>query len=272
MAIFVLVAVIGVFSVRSNNYDAQESQLDNRAEIHFLNVGQGDAVLFEQGNRQTLVDTGPGDAVLAELGKTMPIDDKTLENVIISHPHADHLGGLSYIARSYTIEKIYYNGFNYESPQFQEFLNLVSTENIPIERLYAGKQLYLDNLQMKVLWPPKIIPAVPDINDTSLVIMALCEGSNVLLSGDASASVLASLTELNEVDILKVPHHGSRTGLNKEILTVLALRYAVITVGKNSYGHPAPSILALLGGSTILRTDINGTVSFWVENGAAFLY
>lgn len=271
LTICLVFGVLGVFFVKAEDSTTTNSVSRQPSEIHFLNVGQGDAILFEQGDEQTLVDTGPDEAILTELGKVMPISDKSIETIIITHPHADHLGGLNYIFRAYSVERVYYNGVAYDSPQFDQFISEIRELQIPLERLYTGKKLTINELTLDVLWPPESLPITQDVNETSIVMAARFMPGRMLLTGDVSAKVLGNLS-LTPVDILKVSHHGSKTGTDERLLRNTNPRYAVIMVGHNSYGHPAPSILTLLEGTRIFRTDMDGTTSFFVNPSGVFLY
>jgi len=270
LTIVVIFTLVGAFLVEEGNAPGDSSTKD--LEIHFLNVGQGDSILFEQKDEQVLIDGGPDETVLMELGKVLPVDDRTIETIVISHPHADHLGGLIYVLQSYDVGKIYYNGVSSVTPEYLQLMDIISQKKIPIERLFAGKSFWSQEVHFSTLWPGEEI-LTNDVNDTSLIIEASYFNSRVLLTGDASAGAQRKiLGALREVSILKVSHHGSNTGTDGDILAALAPKYAVIMVGKNSYGHPTSTVLAYLAGSIIKRTDRDGTVSFWADQSGVFLY
>lgn len=271
IALFVCL-VFGLTGAVLVNTESREPSTEHRVEIHFLATGQGDATLFEDGSTQVLIDTGPSESILGQLEKVMPITDRTIERVIITHPHADHLGGFASLSRVYQVGEVYFNGVEYESPQFEGFLSLIREKQIPTKRLVAGDQISEGRLNIKTIWPQKTAIQY-DINDSSLVLLVEMDSATALMTGDTSASVLEDiLNQLGPLDILKVPHHGSKTGLNPELVEILEPKYSVILVGKNSYGHPAQSTLNLLANSKVLRTDQLGTISFWVEKGGVFLY
>jgi beta-lactamase superfamily II metal-dependent hydrolase len=274
----ILAAVITLIFVTLGSYLAQSGATapdlaDGDLEIHFLNVGQGDAILLEQQNEQVLIDGGPSDRVISELGAVMPATDKKIEKIILTHPHADHLRGLNYVMQYFEVEKVYFNGFANDTPEFKQFLEIIRERSIPVERLSAGSEVRSLDLTLSVLWPVAELEMTSDVNDTSLIMNGAFKSSRFLFPGDASiASQSAARENLEHVDILKVSHHGSRTGTNDELLAILNPRYAVVTVGKNSYGHPAATVLGLLRRSTILRTDTEGTVSFRVNETGVLLY
>lgn len=271
LTICLVFGAFGVFLVRAEDTVSTSTNRKELSEIHFLNVGQGDAILFEQGEVQTLVDTGPDGAILSELGRVMPVADRSLENIIITHPHADHLGGLGYIFKAYSVDKVYFNGVAYNSPQFKQFMVDIRTHLTPVEKLYAGKKLLINDLSLNVVWPPENLRETRDANETSIVMVGRFKATSVVLTGDASAKILDGL-KIGPADILKISHHGSKTGTDKKFISDIKPKYAVITVGKNSYGHPAPSVLSLLSGIPTFRTDKNGATSFWVNDTGVFLY
>lgn len=270
---FTIVTIFLVFGVSLARPNEEIQGREKGLEVHFLNVGQGDAILFEEDNHQVLVDGGPDRSVLGELGRYMPIGDKTIEVVILTHPHADHLRGLNYILESYEVEKVYFSGVSYNTPEFTLFMNLIKKHRVPTERLYIGKTLDYQGLSLKTLWPPEDLSGITDINDTSVVLDVEALQNHLLLLGDVSISAQARFrADLGRVDVLKVSHHGSKTGTDSKLLQVIKPSYAVIMVGKNSYGHPAPTILSLLQGSKILRTDREGTISFGLGKEGVLLY
>jgi beta-lactamase superfamily II metal-dependent hydrolase len=270
LTIVIIFTLVGAYLVEEG--DPPKNSPTKDLEIHFLDVGQGDSILFEQKNEQVLIDGGPDETVLMELGRVLPVDDRTIETIVITHPHADHLGGLIYVLQSYDVGKIYYNGVSSTTPEYLQLMDAISQKRIPIERLFAGKSFWSQKVYFSTLWPNEEI-ITNEVNDTSLIIEASYYNSRVLLTGDASAGVQRRILEsLREVSILKVSHHGSNTGTDKDILAVLTPKYAVITVGKNSYGHPTSTVLAYLAGSIVRRTDRDGTVSFWADQSGVFLY
>src|SRR3990170_7624759 len=102
---------------------------DNNLHIFVLDVGQGDAELLQKGNYQILIDGGPDNSVIAQLGKVMPVEDREIEMVILTHPHADHVTGLVDVFSRYKIGKVIYSGIEYQSNIYEEFLTKIKEKN-----------------------------------------------------------------------------------------------------------------------------------------------
>ncbi|OIP24978.1 hypothetical protein AUK11_01670 [bacterium CG2_30_37_16] len=238
---------------------------DKNGEIAFLNVGQGDSELIRTKEGQiVLIDGGPTAQVLEELGKELPYWDKTIDLVILSHPHADHLVGLNYVAKKYKIKKVIEGSKASDTPEYKTWQNIKKQKNIPTVRLSKGSRIILSkNESMDVLWPEKNYDD-KDLNNDSLVINFTAEGKKYLFTGDAGSKVLEKIGEKLKADYLKVPHHGSKTALTQKALSDINPKKAIIEVGENSYGHPAQSILGLL--------KKNRIPYFLTLNGSQFLY
>ncbi|MCL5093594.1 MAG: MBL fold metallo-hydrolase [Patescibacteria group bacterium] len=234
-------------------------------KVYMLNVGQGDAFYLKtpSGN-DFLIDGGPDRSVLQELGQKMPFWDKDIEFAILSHPHADHIEGLNDLLDRYRIEKLVYSDSDPSSFSLQNLLERaksLGTELIPASQ-YSTFTLE-SALEISIIEEPQ---TCSDQNDCSIVFKVKFNDFKMLFTGDASekewASILKKNPDLNS-QILKVPHHGSRTGLNEDILKKIQPEIALIPVGKgNRYGLPSSYTLELLKkfNAKIYRSDLDGTV------------
>jgi competence protein ComEC len=264
---FLIYLILGlVFGVALLNIDS-EAQLQTEAfepKIHFLDVGQGDATLVEiTPNTQLLIDGGPDKSLLDDLGKLMPFDDRKIEYIILSHAHADHFMGLVYLLERYEISQIYLTDYGNRSEDFLYFMKNITEKNIKMSLIGRGDVINLGIFEVYTVWPPKG-ESINDLNDASLVFYLNSKDVSVLFTGDVSYQILDKIKgDLRPADILKVSHHGSRTGTSSEFVNVVQSRFAIIPVGqKNRFGHPHSQVLALLKNMTILRTDRDGTISF----------
>lgn len=246
-------------------------------QIFFLNVGQGDSILIEKGDYQILVDGGPDDKVLSELGKAMPLSDRKIETVILTHPHADHLVGINQVIDRYEIGKIYSTGVIHTSNVYLEFLNKVKDKNIELTVPEKGEEsVPFQDGKIKFLWLGKIYAGKSaednNLNNTSLVSKFCYFNHCVFLPGDLETdgqeemfNDYSSSIDIFQSEILKVAHHGSVNGTNQKTLDLVKPKYAVIEVGAdNQFGHPHASTLDLLQKANIqyYRTDRDGTVEF----------
>lgn len=255
------------------------SRSDELLHLYFCDVGQGDAILIKTPqNRQILVDGGQGDQVLKCLSEALPFYDRTLDLIVLTHPHADHVGGLTDVLRSYQVEKVVFWQVPYDSADFREFVDLVGEKGLPVLEMVAGEVLALDQQTRAEIWYPlsenelellgtSIDPYDgEDVNDSSIIFRLVCGDFEALLTGDAPETVQGLLLRQEKVlesDVLKIAHHGSKDGLDERFLEKLRSRLAVISVGENNrYGHPHKETLEELenAGVEIKRTDQDGTI------------
>jgi beta-lactamase superfamily II metal-dependent hydrolase len=245
-----------------------------RLTVDFLDVGQGDAELLRVGRTEMLVDGGPDFTVLSGLGESLPVLDRHLETVILTHPHADHLVGLIHVLNQYDVDALYYTGAG-TLPEWSALVAAAKARGVPMRRLSAGMTLPLEDQTITVLWPPagyqppqgdeNYRSAVLCVRPTAAVSATPSSPCEILLMGDAPSDVEAQLLKANAVpraQVLKVGHHGSRTSSSSAFLTAAHPAIAVIEVGKNSYGHPAWVTLARLkqAGARLLTTITDGHV------------
>jgi competence protein ComEC len=227
--------------------------------VSFFDVGQGDAVLIQvPGGATVLIDGGPGSSVLDRLKES---GVAKLDAVILTHPHADHLAGLISTLKKYEVDTVYDGGSPSASPLYRDFLKEINEKHIRYQTVRRGQTILYGDLELKIYNPTDNQPP-DDANANSVVIIARYQGLDILCPGDAEGEVLAGL-DLPHVQVYKVPHHGSRDSLLKQVLSRIKPDIAVISVGEhNDYGHPAEDTLTKLreAGSVIFRTDRQGTI------------
>lgn len=253
---------------------------DNKLHIYYFDVGQGDSIFIKTPqNYQILIDGGPGNKVLYELGKVMPFYDRTLDLLILTHPHADHVIGLIEVLKRYQVEQVLVNSIAYDSAEYQTFLNLTEELKIKKNSFLAGDQIKLkDGVVLESIWPKRQtdIFEILDVNQASMVFRLSYANFSALFTGDAELGEenpeLMSY-EWADVDVLKVPHQGSKGAVSSESLQKLKPDLAVIAVGPNKFGHPTNEVIELLksAGSEVLRTDQDGTVEVVSDDRGKFL-
>jgi len=254
---------------------------DDRLHVNFLDVGQGDAILIQQGTQDVLIDGGPsGQAIAAELGKQLPFWDRTIELVILTHPHADHLTGLIEIIKRYKVKQVLYAGSPSTSALWEEWQDLLEDKNVDVTICQVGQVINLGNENpfIEVIASPTTSESTIDNNG---IVLRVIDGKiSFLLTADINEEMeLNLIMDRANLDctVLKVAHHGSYTASSTVFLTAASPEIAVISVGKdNDYGHPNQETLERLitevGENNIYRTDLNGTIEFitdgerlWVE-------
>jgi competence protein ComEC len=313
---------------------------DGKLHVVFCNVGQGDAayVKFPDG-KDLLVDGGPGNGVLTCLGQHMPFWDRSIDMVALSHPEKDHLDGLISVLERYQVKYLFRSDVSKDTAGYSRMIDLVKTKKISQKLLSTGQNIRIGSATLSVLWPTQTQLALMkplissnsqspttiindsaqilgastgNVNDGSLVLKLSFGNFDVLFPGDADSHVDEDLTgripfDADNLEILKVPHHGSKTGMSDRILSTLSppasirqkclfqtsqnspnplnvnpqlsgsatvqkirpdCPLAVISVGKNSYGHPAEETIERLqkAGFNVVRTDQAGDIEI-IANG-----
>ena len=247
---------------------------DDELHVSFLDVGQGDAILIQKGNQQVLVDGGPSpQAISLEMGDKMPFWDRTIELVVSTHPHSDHITGLLEVLQRYKVKQVLYPDLDFESDIYQEWLRLLEEKDIECTLAQAGQQIELgDGVIIKVLNPqtPRLTGTESDIDNNGVVLRLSLGKTSFLLTADIMGEAEFELIEQRAnlaSTVLKVGHHGSDTSTTPEFLAVANPCVAVISVGKdNPFGHPSDEVMERLneklGSENIFRTDEQGTIEF----------
>ncbi len=252
---------------------------DAKLHVSFLDVGQGDAVLIQQGSRQILVDGGPsGTALSHELGRKMPFWDRTIDLVILTHPHADHLTGLLEIVQRYRVSRVMIADTGDGSALWSEWQGLLERRKIDPIEARAGQSVSLGQARLEVLYSPGP-ESEGDANESSLVLSLERGDISFLLAGDIGAATELELVTVRAVahyTVLKVPHHGSAGSSTPPFLAIVRPDIAVISAGKgNPFNHPSPEVIERLGQQPgtagVYRTDRDGTIELVTDGSSLWL-
>ncbi len=257
------------------------------------NVGQGDASLIIYKDTEVLIDGGTDNKVLGCLSKYMPFWDRTIELVILTHPQSDHYTGLIGVIERYRVEKILANSLNNSSQTYGLLKNQVLARGIEVVNPVYGMVVRTRMIELDILHPSSEFLAANlssdnsstyqynstsgvlgasdsnlDTNQFSIVTLLKFGSFKFLFTGDIEGKILDSLgTTLDNlgdkpINYIKIPHHGGKGGISEKTYDLASSGIAVISVGKNSYGHPHEETLKILGEKDIkiLRTDIDGDI------------
>lgn len=243
------------------------------AELHLLDVGQGDAIALR---------TGAGRWILVDAGRTWPTGDAGRTVVVpyvahrggavalfvLSHPHADHVGGAASVLSALHPGRFLDPGYVGSTPSYRATLEEARADRIPWQRVHPGDSVVVDDVVVTALAPDSAWAAhLEDANLASTVLLVRVRDVRILLTGDAEAPeeewLLAHAPAALRADVLKVAHHGSATSTTAAFLDAVRPRVALVSVGaNNSYGHPDARVMSELAaaGTAVLRTDLLGTV------------
>ncbi len=246
---------------------------DGLLHIWFLDVGQGDAIFIQAPNgNQILVDGGPDSKVLRELGRIMPFYDHSIDILVLSHPHADHLRGLIEVLKNYEVGLVLENKIPCDSPECKEWSG--AEQKSETVRAEAGQSVELGNgAELKVVYarqPDERANAAKNAHDYMLVTELKYGGETLLLMGDAEKKIEQTLAFGGDLraQFLKIGHHGSKTSTTAQFLNAVKPELAFLELGeRNRYSFPHPDVIKRLEnfGIKYYRTDTSGTVELVLD-------
>ena len=238
---------------------------EKTVRVHFVQVGYGDAIVIEMPDSSTiLIDAGPPESAKKLSRYLQKLKIAKLDTVILTHPHINHFGGLTSLVNNFSIGRVFVNGDANADEGYADLKNQLKTKSIPIATLRRGMNIsnFPKEALLKILHPEK---TDSDVNDNSLVVYLQFGRTSFLFTGDMEKTEEVRLASSNfelESNILKVAHHGSKNSSTLLFLEKVAPSIAVVSSGKNRYGHPHQEALDRLAsvGAKILRTDEQSTI------------
>ena len=250
---------------------------DGRLHLIFCDVGQGDAIFIRTPKgKNILIDAGPGDKVLSCLSNHTPFWERKISLAILTHPHNDHLAGFIQVLKRYEISVFGMEKLENKTQGYKRLMQDINNNEIKINYLFTGDSFKTeDGFKIRIMAPDEsfLVKTSPnniigENKEFSSLITLISYGSfQAILTGDSQVGELKEAVEKqnlsSSIEIFQIPHHGSKTGVDREVLQNIEPKIAVISVGKdNRYGHPTSYVLNLLKDLKIkiFRTDKQGDI------------
>ena len=270
-AILAVAVILGAAGCGVGQPGMQASNPGAPLTVKVLDVGQGDALLVRTPEQVILIDTGDTPTKERLVGYIKKEGITVIDKLIITHPHADHIGGVQAVFDNFTVKQVYDSGQTTTSNMYKQYLVSVQKKKIPFALLEAGTQLDVGGgVLFKVLSPEKpfIKGTDSDLNNNSIVLKLIYGNFSMLFTGDAEKEAEQRMgksfaAELKST-VLKAGHHGSSTSSSHGFLKAAEPETVVISLGANNeYHHPHPSVLKRYSQLKlkVFRTDTDGTVT-----------
>lgn len=239
---------------------------ENLTLVHFIDVGQADSILIESKGQVLLMDAGNVDDSETVIEYIKKRGIKKIDYVIGSHPHEDHIGGLSKVIEEFDIGKIFLTDYVLPSKYLSSLLDTIQNKNLRVTIPTVGDEYVLGNASFIFVAPIKKDYG-SKVNNYSLGIKLVDRENTFLLTADAEEvgemDMAAGEIDIS-ADVLKVNHHGSITSTTEIFIDAVKPTYAIISVGKdNPYGNPSYSVMARLleHNVQVYRTDLCGSIT-----------
>lgn len=239
--------------------------------VNVIDIGQGDAILIRVGGQTTLVDTGdvPARERLVAFLKNQGVT--VIDNLIITHPHSDHIGGAEAVFGNFSVKRVYDGGATTTTAIYRNYLSTIKKKNIAYEKVAAPSQLDIGGGAVLKIFGPDKTPFAgteSDLNNNSVVSKLVYGEFAMLLTGDAEkeaeGKILSSYGSELKSAVLKAGHHGSSTSSTEAFLKAVNPAAVIISVGANNeYHHPHPSTIKKYNNMQlkVFKTSTDGTVT-----------
>lgn len=258
--IFILLIIIYTLCIKA------KPLIDFNTYVYFLDVGQGDSSLIYSKHKVILIDTGGNDNIKVSDNtiKFLKSTGKSKINyLVLTHGDYDHMGEAINLVNNFKVEKVIFNCGEFNELE-KDLIKVLDKKKIPYYSCI--KELNIDDSKLYFLNSKYY----GNENDNSSVIYTELDNHKFLFMGDAGVEVEEDLIEkynLQDIDVLKVGHHGSKTSSSKKFIDEIEPKYSIISVGKNNrYGHPNNEVLNNIKDSKIYRTDLDGSIMFKIKN------
>ena len=270
---------------------------NNLLEVTFFDIGQGDAALVEMPDGEKfLIDAGPTNLIVSKLQNKFSFFDRDIDYILMTHPDADHVSGFYFVTQNFNIKNILENGDkNKDTEIYKNIESEFKKQNLDKIKIFVncGDKINFSDLSKPsffIFHPEQNNLILNDTNENSVVTLLIYGKYSFLFTGDADKFVEKNLfkeidkcfasedinlikNKLKNLTVLKVSHHGSKTGSGDEFIKILKPIYSVVSVGENNrYGHPNEEAVKILEkySKNIFYTNRDGDITF-ITDGENFI-
>lgn len=250
-------------SVQTETKSTETSQFDSSSTVHFINTGNSDSILIENNGEFALIDGGNTDDDNLIKNYLKKENVKTLKYLIVTHPHADHIGALDTVVKNFEVTNIFIGSGKSKTKTYNSFLDSAKKKNISPAIPTDGQTIVLGKGTL-ALYNGKGIDG-KNLNNYSIVTKYTNGKDSFLLMGDAEKDVESKYKSvLGTADVLKVGHHGSSSSSSPDFVKSVNPKFIVILTGENNYGHPHKETVDLFKNLKIpvYRSDESGDIIF----------
>lgn len=258
----ILLSFTTINILASTTQPTTSKQTIKPVDIHYISTGNSDCILICDNGKYAMIDGADNDDEQFLVDYLNKLEIKQLEYLILTHPDADHSGGLDAIVKNFKVNQVFVGNGKADTKTYKSFIQACMDKKLQPSVPLADKTFTLGNGSFQFFNQKA---QYDDVNDHSLVALYVNGSNKFLFTGDSGKEVEATLPlkDIGKIDVLKVGHHGSSTSSSDAFIKAIAPKYAVICCGKdNKYGHPHKETTGILNKykATTYRTDINGTV------------
>lgn len=258
--LFVAAMILGGIMVYQ---DPARAANPDMMEVHYMDVGQGDATLITCGGHAMLIDAGDDTKGTAIQNYLQKRKIKELDYLILTHPDADHIGGAPVIITKFNIDKVFVSNYEKDTKTYQKLIQALDDKRLKYTTPAVGSEYALGTATITILAPNG---KYDDPNEASIACVIQNGDNRFLFTGDAGEEAEKDMIDSGEklaADVYKAGHHGSKYSSSSEFMKAVKPSYAVISCGEgNEYGHPHAEVLNKFraDGIEVYRTDESGTI------------
>lgn len=263
-SLLIILVLLSILLLKSLLNTKQSIPNPREINVHFIDVGQGDAILVQVNSKNLLIDSGPRDEKEKLINYLDSVYIPQFDYIIATHPHEDHIGNMDYIINNYKVLNFYAPKVTTDTVSFENMAEALTRKNLKLKILKANNTtINLGYNTLVEVFSPNL-DTYDNLNNYSPIIKITYGSTSFLFTGDAEneieEEVISKYSNLKS-DVLKIGHHGSSTSSSLEFLKAVNPKISIISVGKNNtYGHPTKETLEKLKDTTLFRTDKNNSI------------